>query len=288
MPMAGSRLSMEIEAPPREVEGKARSREATTANPHEPSGRWKMFVFVGILSTFVIIAALHAERIEQVMSAFVIWCETLGYGAAILICLATFVASLAMIPCFPLMLASGGLFANMYGPVAGIFVGTVSVFIGLWTGSVAAFVLGRYVFADFAASAAQENQLMPVVSGMISMQGRRIVFLARMTPIIPGEIFNYACSAIPTLSVCDYSIGCIGSILPVSVWVGAGAQAESVAEGSTRKDHRSSIIMGLNVVGMAVLVLEFRRAYTKYKQSLFLDPSSVSAPGPDGVVPVDA
>lgn len=263
--------AVDVEPPANDVEEKAKSREVPKARPGGWARKLKMFVFLCVLATCIIVGALHAKAIEEALYAFVMWCETLGYGAALLICFATALANLAMVPCFPLMLASGGLFANMYGPSTGMLVGTVAVFSGLWVGSMAAFALGRYAFADFAAHAAKESQLLSIVSGMIAMQGRRIVFLARMTPIIPGEVFNYACSAIPTLSAWDYGIGCIGSALPVSVWVGAGAQAESAAEGSNG-GHSGSIMMGMNVVVMAVLFFEFRRAYNQYKESLSLDP----------------
>jgi len=260
----------DTERPTDDAEEEAKSKQSLKARPRTFARKFKMLVFVGVLATCIIAGALHAKAIEEALYAFVMWCETLGYGAAALICLATALANLAMVPCFPLMLASGGLFANMYGPSTGMLVGTVAVFTGLWVGSMAAFALGRYAFADFAAHAAKESQLLSIVSGMIAMQGRRIVFLARMTPIIPGEVFNYACSAIPTLSAWDYGVGCIGSALPVSVWVGAGAQAESAAEGSS-EGHSGSIMMSMNVVVMVVLFFEFRRAYNQYKESISLD-----------------
>jgi len=260
--------ALDVEPPAPDAEEKAKIHEVPKAKPSSWARNLKMFIFLCVLGSCIIAGALHAKAIEEALYAFVMWCETLGYGAAVLICFATALANLAMVPCFPLMLASGGLFANMYGPSTGMLVGTVAVFSGLWVGSMAAFALGRYAFADFAAHAAKESQLLSIVSGMIAMQGRRIVFLARMTPVIPGEVFNYACSAIPTLSAWDYGIGCIGSALPVSVWVGAGAQAESAAEGSTEGGHSGSIMMGMNIVLMAVLFYEFRRSYNQYKQTL--------------------
>jgi uncharacterized membrane protein YdjX (TVP38/TMEM64 family) len=233
----------------------------------------KQILLLVIMVGLFVYGILHHEDVKAGLDKFVDWCSDLGVvRAAILVALVTGLMNLCMMPCFPLFIGAGGLFSAMLGPAMGALVGTLSVFFGIWWGSVAAFMLGKSVFKDFAEHAAKESALLITLSGMIALQGRSIVFIARMCPVLPAEVFNYACSAIPTLTVFDYAIGCLGSIVPVGVWVGTSAQAAGAVQASVGHEHKQpeksntgTIMVAVNVVIMAAICFVFWRSWVRYK-----------------------
>merc|ERR1719282_1191020 len=104
---------------------------------------------------------------------------------------------------------------------------------------------------------------------MIETDGWRIVFLVRMSPLLPAEVFNYACSVTP-LTTYEYGLGCLGSIVPVAFWVIGAAQSSEMVRTSSDNTGRHSrkkdiILISMNVVCLGMLILVLYFAYRKYR-----------------------
>ncbi|CAL1130150.1 unnamed protein product [Cladocopium goreaui] len=99
--------------------------------------------------------------------------------------------------------------------------------------------------------------LRPVLreSGQGNGAGIKIVFMARSLPILPAEVFDYAC-AMTTLAVHEYAIGCIGSAVPVAFWTFSTAQASNlVGPERSRASHVALILLNVGCLVLLTFVL---------------------------------
>merc|ERR1719183_1225073 len=85
---------------------------------------------------------------------------------------------------------------------------------------------------------------------MISIHGKWLVFLLRTSSVMPAEIFNYAAS-LTELTLLDYGFGCIGSIVPVALWVFVTATAQTAASAA----HRTHTAKGIEGEGKLVFII---------------------------------
>lgn len=249
-------------------------------------------VLVFCIVVLLTLGVVERGAIAVFLHSLLHFCAGLGNAAPLLLCCSAAVLNLFMLPTFPLMIGAGVIFTNMYGMQLGAAVGTFSVFGGLWLGSVAAFALGRTVFRDFAKRELEQHEVLRVINGMIEKEGVKIVFLARMSPVLPAEVFNYACSLVEALSVPKYAVGCVGSIVPVSFWVTSTAHATTIAHSgiSGAAGETGTLLIAINVAVLAVLSAALYGAYRRYRSEAeshireALDASDVQGCDGDGVL----
>merc|ERR1719382_527722 len=63
---------------------------------------------------------------------------------------------------------------------------------------------------------------------MIDAEGLKVVLLLRASPMLPAEVFNYACAAMP-LPFWKFAVGSLGSVVPILFWVFTSAQGAQLA-----------------------------------------------------------
>jgi len=230
--------------------------------------RMKACMTCTTMITIFIAGAVFHKQVESFLDAFIAACSKLGPVAVAAVFLATAATNLLMLPCFPLMVSAGLIFPKMYGFVAGPAIGVASVFGGMWVGSVVAFHLGRSFFKRWAEDELHSMEWMQVVNKMVEVHGWWMVLLARMSPILPAEVFNYACS-LTHLTLCEYAAGCTGSLIPVAVWVYSTASASSFVASSQEADaearRRNLILLVVNVFVLATLSIALFCAVRKYR-----------------------
>lgn len=212
---------------------------------------------------------LH-KRVGVWIQKFLGYASDLGWGAPLLIFGLTSFTNVSMLPTFPLMIGAGIILPHLYGPVSGQVLAIVVSFSGLWLGSMVAFHAGRTFLRGFAEQKREGLAWMTIISEMIKGEGWRVVFLLRMSPLLPAEMFNYACS-LTEVTYAGYAAGCCGSIVPVSLWVGLTA---SVTKGVSQGIDTESIyhqllrnywFLGGNAVFFLFLGVVFWFAFNKYK-----------------------
>lgn len=130
------------------------------------------------------------------------------------------VATVAFLPAFILTLGAGVLF--------GVWLGSIYVFIGATLGSIAAFLVGRYLIRDWVASKIASNDKFNAIDRAVGQEGLKIVLLTRLSPIFPFNLLNYALG-VTGVSVKDYIIGSIGMIPGTVMYVYIGSLAGNLA-----------------------------------------------------------
>ena len=244
--------------------------------PTEGHSKLRSVVTIVAIGALLATAAVFHSTVTWLLESFVNWCVHLGWISVALFIGMVAVMNLFMLPTFPLMAGAGVIFPKMFGMLLGQVVGVLTIFFGLWLGSMMAFTLGRSVFKKWAEEELAKYEWMGVINKMVDEQGWWVVMLARMSPLVPGEVFNYACS-LTSLDVWSYGIGCLGSIVPVGIWVcSAAAAGEASKEASSqlspeekaRHERTRAIFIGCNLVFLVALSLVFYFAVQRSVSSL--------------------
>ncbi len=193
-----------------------RSMESTDVASR--SSRWspaRVVIALAVLAAVVIAGRWVGGYLPQ----FAAWVASLGAWGPFVFIVGYAVATVAFAPGFLLTLAAGALF--------GLARGTAYVFVAAVVGSAAAFLVSRYV-----ARAAVERRLaasprFAAIDRAIGAQGRRIVFLLRLSPVFPFNVINYALG-LTRVTFADYLLASPGMLPGTLLYVYYGKLAGDV------------------------------------------------------------
>ena len=139
--------------------------------------------------------------------------QGLGSAAPVAFILIYAFAVVALIPASLLTIAGGAVF--------GLIRGVIYALIGSTLGSTAAFLLGRYVARRLVAKRLAAMPRFVAIERAVSAQGRRIVFLLRLSPVVPFNFLNYALG-LTTISVWDFIVASLGTVPGAFVYAYGG------------------------------------------------------------------
>jgi uncharacterized membrane protein YdjX (TVP38/TMEM64 family) len=122
-------------------------------------------------------------------------------------------AVVAFIPASLLTIAAGAVF--------GLLPGVAYSLIGATLGSTGAFLLGRHVARRVVAKKLAAMPRFAAIESAVSARGRRIVFLLRLSPVVPFNFLNYALG-LTTISVWDFVFASLGTVPGAFVYAYAG------------------------------------------------------------------
>jgi len=209
-----------------------------------------------ILLVAVVIVALLllGRRAGEELPRFTAWVQGLGTLAPVVFALGYVVATVAFIPGSLLTLAAGAIF--------GIPLGTAVVFVGATIGEAAAFLLSRSVLRGPVERRLAGDPRLAALDSAIATQGRRIVFLLRLSPLIPFNLLNYALG-LTRVRFGDYLIASLG-ILPgtlLYVYTGkvAGDVAALAAGAAPPRGAGYYAVLALGLVATALVTLQVTR-----------------------------
>jgi uncharacterized membrane protein YdjX (TVP38/TMEM64 family) len=111
------------------------------------------------------------------------WVDALGALGGVLFVALYAAAVVLFIPASWLTLAAGAVF--------GLVEGVVYVFVGAVLGSALAFLVGRYAARPWVEQWAAHSPKFEAIDRAVARDGRRIVFLLRLTPLVPFTALNY-------------------------------------------------------------------------------------------------
>lgn len=151
---------------------------------------------------------------------FARWVDSLGFWGPVVFVLGYAAAAVAFVPGSILTLAAGAIF--------GIGRGVVLVFIAAVLGSSAAFLIARYVARAAIEQRIAGNAKFAAIDRAVGAQGRKIVFLLRLSPVFPFNLLNYGLG-LTNVRFTDYLIASFGMIPGTILFVYYGKLAGDVA-----------------------------------------------------------
>ncbi len=155
----------------------------------------------------------HVER-------FAAWVDGLGaLGPAVFVA-GYAVAVVAFVPAVLLTLAAGAIF--------GLGAGVAYVFCAATIGAATAFLISRYVAREAVERRLAAHPGFAAIDQAVATQGRRIVFLLRLSPAFPFVLLNYALG-LTRVRFADYVLASVGMLPATVLYVYYGKLAGDVA-----------------------------------------------------------
>lgn len=155
-------------------------------------------------------------------------------------------ATVAFLPGSLLTLAAG--FA--YGPFWGLLVASPASV----AGATAAFLLGRTLLRDWATRKTSGSAAVRAVSRAVEREGFKIVFLLRLSPLIPFNALNYALSLSHVRLSTYMAASAVGMLPGTALYVYLGSLAPTAAQLSTAAQRGGPGHIALYVAGLAATI----------------------------------
>jgi uncharacterized membrane protein YdjX (TVP38/TMEM64 family) len=147
------------------------------------------------------------------------------------------------------------------GAIFGLWTGTLTVVAGSNVGALAAFLLGRSLFRDWARAIVTKNDRLSVLDRAVATNGFRIVFLTRLSPLFPFNVLNYA-FGVTRVSTKDYVVASVLGMLPgtfLYVYLGASAGNLLALRNSNERDSLSMTQFAFGLLITLVLTVYLHR-----------------------------
>lgn len=151
---------------------------------------------------------------------FAQWVHRLGVWGPIVFIVGYAVATLALVP--------GSLLTLVAGAIFGLAAGVVYVFIAATVGAAAAFLVSRYLARGAIERRLASNAKFAAIDRAIGAQGRKIVFLLRLSPVFPFNLLNYGLG-LTQVRFSDYVLASAGMLPGTLLYVYYGKLAGDVA-----------------------------------------------------------
>ena len=181
---------------------------------------------------------------------FAAWVEGLGAIGPIVFILGYAIAVVAFIPGSILTLASGAIF--------GLIQGTIYVFVAAVLGSTLAFLIARHGARERIEMRIEGDPRFAAIDRAVGGEGRKIVFLLRLSPIFPFNLLNYALG-LTKVKLADYVIAGLGMLPGTLLYVYLGKVAGDVAALAggveTEKGWAEWGVIGLGFVATLVVTV---------------------------------
>jgi uncharacterized membrane protein YdjX (TVP38/TMEM64 family) len=193
-----------------------------------------------------VIGRLAGEPILRFLTAI----ETAGAAAPILFASLYVLAVVALVPGSILTLAAGAMF--------GVVTGVAIVFVAAVAGASLAFLIARYLARPAVERRLTHDERFARIDRAVGRQGLKIVFLLRLTPVVPFNLLNYALG-ITRVSFRDYVFASVGMLPGTVLYVYSGrlmGELATIAAGSSvRPGVGSMLLLILGLIATTALVI---------------------------------
>jgi uncharacterized membrane protein YdjX (TVP38/TMEM64 family) len=230
--------------------------------PGQPS---RTATVLRLVAAALAIAALAfaGRQAGAAVPRFALWVDCLGAWGPAAFMAGYVVAAVAFVPGSLLTLAGGAIF--------GLLRGTIYVFVAALVGACAAFLVSRYLVRGAIEKRLQGEARFAAIDRAVAAEGRKIVLLLRLSPLIPFNLLNYTLG-ITRVTFRDFVIGSVGMLPGTLLYVYYGKLAGDVAAlaggAPARRDARYYVLLGAGLVAtIAVTTLVTRAARAALRQS---------------------
>ena len=214
---------------------------AIDSAPAPPRRAWWLEAAFGLLALAVVLLLLR--ELGGPVLQFADWVQGLGvWGPAAFVTGYT-LATVALLPAWPLTLAGGAIF--------GLGRGVAYVFAGATLGASLAFLVSRHLARSAVERRLAGDPRFAAVDRAVGREGRKIVFLLRLSPLFPFNLLNYALG-LTRVHFVDYLVASVGMLPGTLLYVYSGTLAGDVATiAAGAPDELGARQWAIRIVGLA-------------------------------------
>jgi uncharacterized membrane protein YdjX (TVP38/TMEM64 family) len=218
----------------------------------------------------VAVVLLLGRRAAALVPQFAAWVQGLGaWGAAVFV-LGYVLATVAFVPGSLLTLGAGAIF--------GLGQGVILVLLGATLGASSAFLVSRYLARTAVERRLAGNPRFATIDRAVGAEGRKIVFLLRLSPIFPFNLLNYALG-LTRVRFADFVIASVGMIPGTVLYVYYGKVLGDVASlaGGARieKDTGYYVLLALGLAATIAVTTVLTRIAARALSARELEPGAV-------------
>jgi uncharacterized membrane protein YdjX (TVP38/TMEM64 family) len=210
--------------------------------------RWRWIaVAAGVVAVLLAWRHLH---VEDFLRNALAWVAGLGAWGPLAFIGLYVVATVLFLPGSVLTLGAGAAF--------GVVWGSVIVSIASTLGATCAFLTGRYLARDAVARRLERHPRFAAIDQAVGTEGWKIVGLARLSPVFPFNLLNYA-FGLTRVSLRDYFVASWLGMMPgtvMYVYVGSLVRAASVERTRTPAEWA---LYGVGLVATVAVTLLIAR-----------------------------
>ncbi len=215
----------------------------------------KISAILGRLTALVILSgAVWIAHHYQLLQKAIHWMEPLGAWAPVVFLLIYTLTAILFVPSFFFTFAAGALF--------GLAGGLPLALAGSGLGAVGALLIGRYLARQTVEHRLARHPRFAAIIEAISEQGWKVVLLARLSPIFPFLIANYAFGVTRIRAAAYFLASLIGTLPSTTVYTYMGTLAGSLAAGNAPEAEKTPaqwILLIAGFVATVALVIYIRR-----------------------------
>jgi uncharacterized membrane protein YdjX (TVP38/TMEM64 family) len=157
----------------------------------------------GIAVAVIVIVFLIARIAGSGVPRFTAWVSAQGAWAPVAYLAGYVVLTVAFVP--------GALPTMAAGAIFGLGEGTLYAFLGEVLGGIASFVVARSVARPLVEARLKSSPRFAALDRAVAREGRRIVFMLRLSPAIPFNALNYALG-VTTIRFVDYVVASVAML----------------------------------------------------------------------------
>jgi uncharacterized membrane protein YdjX (TVP38/TMEM64 family) len=220
----------------------------TESDRSEASGPPYGKILVGLIAVAALFV-LGREAGDQI-PRFAEWVDGLGVWGPVVFIVGYAVAVVGFVPASLLTLAAGAIF--------GLTAGTAYVFVAAMLGSCLAFLVARYVARSSVEAWLAGNRRFTAINLAVGLQGRRVVFLLRLSPAFPFNLLNYALG-LTRVRFVDYAVAGFGMLPGTLLYVYSGkvvGDVAALAGGAKAGDDGSrTLLLVIGLIATAIVTV---------------------------------
>ena len=192
------------------------ARTATAGTPGAARSVRRAILVLAALAALVAGGRALGGQLQAVAG----WIDSLGAAAPVAFVAVYVLATVAFVPGSILTLTAGAIF--------GLGAGTAYTLVAATCGASLAFLVARYAVRGLVEQRLATHPRFAAIDRAIAREGRRIVFLLRLSPLFPFNFLNYALG-VTNVRFVDYLVACVGMLPGTLLYVYYGKLAGDVA-----------------------------------------------------------
>lgn len=218
-------------------------------------------VVLALVVTLTLPVKAYLVTLFELLRGFGVW-------GLVMLAFAYVAACILFVPGSVLTLGAGFLAAVLWpeNALLAVLAGVVTVSAGSVAGATAAFLLGRTLLRDMIAARIAGNDRFSAMDEAIAKNGRKMVFLLRLSPAFPFNLLNYALG-LTKVSLADYVLASWLGMLPgtvLYVYLGTGVtNLAAAASGGVSGGVGKYVMLGVGLAATLVLVVIVTRIARK-------------------------